>query len=335
METQKEALLSIIVPVYNSSKYISACVDSLLNQGMEESEYQIILVDDGSTDGSSEILDSYASRYSEIEVIHKSNGGVSSARNAGLDVAIGKWIAFVDSDDFLLPGVYGEIIGYMQNKGYESALLSFQEFQSEDDICPISNITFHSTFSARSSPNVWSMIILRDVIKNNTIRFNEQLQFGEDTLFSYFVWLYIQPGTQCIVNEPIYCYRQHPESVMHQKTLQSTVRHQNDMLIMAECYQSMMKRFEKKDPRYINTCYRKDKVVMAAMFDFACNAGGSPKLFIRKLREKGLFPIHFQWWTLKTLNIRTLRYNLICFLFPVPLYYYVFTYVIRKLKRKG
>ena len=98
-------ILSIIVPVYNVETYLEKCVSSLLDQDIEASDYEIILVDDGSTDGSAVLCDQFAGTHVNIRVIHKENGGLSSARNAGIMAAAGNYIQFVDSDDFLNPGV--------------------------------------------------------------------------------------------------------------------------------------------------------------------------------------------------------------------------------------
>ncbi len=94
--------LSIIIPVYNVEAYLSRCIDSLLDQGLQS--YEMILVDDGSTDRSSIICDGYAKKYINIHVIHKENAGLGMARNSGIDIAEGKYLAFVDPDDFLDSG---------------------------------------------------------------------------------------------------------------------------------------------------------------------------------------------------------------------------------------
>lgn len=95
--------ISVIVPVYNVEKYLQRCVDSILEQTFENIE--ILLVDDGSTDGSGAICDQYALKDSRIHVIHKKNGGLSDARNAGMDVSVGNYLSFVDSDDFIAPNM--------------------------------------------------------------------------------------------------------------------------------------------------------------------------------------------------------------------------------------
>lgn len=96
---KNEVLVSIIVPVYNVEKYLEKCIESIINQTY--SNLEIVLSDDGSTDNSPSICDEYALKDSRIRVIHKSNGGLSDARNAALDIISGKYITFIDSDDYI------------------------------------------------------------------------------------------------------------------------------------------------------------------------------------------------------------------------------------------
>ena len=93
--------ISIIVPVYNTEQYLPRCLNSILSQSFID--FELLLVDDGSIDGSGSICDKYAAKDNRVRVFHKENGGVSSARNLGLDEAKGEWICFVDSDDEMLP----------------------------------------------------------------------------------------------------------------------------------------------------------------------------------------------------------------------------------------
>lgn len=100
-------MISIIVPVYNVKDYLVRCVDSIIKQDYEDIE--VLLVDDGSNDGSENICDDYAQRDSRIRVFHKQNGGLSSARNMGLEAMAGEYVFFVDSDDYILPGILKEL----------------------------------------------------------------------------------------------------------------------------------------------------------------------------------------------------------------------------------
>ena len=103
-----DCTVSVIVPVYNSEKYLNRCVDSILNQTYRSIE--LILVDDGSPDNSGRICDEYAEKDSRVRVIHKANAGVSAARNSGLEVASGDYATFVDSDDYIEPDMYSDMM---------------------------------------------------------------------------------------------------------------------------------------------------------------------------------------------------------------------------------
>ncbi|MGN0978396.1 MAG: glycosyltransferase family 2 protein [Faecousia sp.] len=112
---RREKLLSVIVPVYNVETYLPRCVDSILQQSYENLE--VLLVDDGSRDASGRICDEYAAGDPRIKVIHKENGGLSSARNAGLDAAAGEYLTFVDSDDWIEPDAYDSMIALLEESG--------------------------------------------------------------------------------------------------------------------------------------------------------------------------------------------------------------------------
>lgn len=121
-------LISVIVPVYNVEDYLCKCVDSILAQSYKRIE--IILVDDGSTDGSPVIADNYAKKYKNIKVIHKKNGGLSSARNAGMKIASGEWLSFIDSDDYVEPDFISELFKLTRNNDPRIGITtcSFQGF---------------------------------------------------------------------------------------------------------------------------------------------------------------------------------------------------------------
>lgn len=108
----KEYLLTIIVPVYNVEPYLSDCIESILSQSFDN--FELLLIDDGSTDSSGEICDRYAKSDKRIRVFHTENQGVSSARNRGLDEARGKYISFVDSDDYIQADTYSQNIKILE-----------------------------------------------------------------------------------------------------------------------------------------------------------------------------------------------------------------------------
>lgn len=130
MQTEHFAdLISIIVPVYNVEKYLERCMNSILNQTYEALE--IILVDDGSTDGSSQMCDAYAKKDSRVKVVHKPNGGLSDARNAGLGIATGAYIGYVDSDDWIEPDMYERMYRACVENGAQLAICRYASEYSD------------------------------------------------------------------------------------------------------------------------------------------------------------------------------------------------------------
>lgn len=118
--------LSIIVPVYNVEAFLDKCIDSLLAQDLPQEGYEIILVDDGSTDGSGKLCDSLAAEHGNIRVIHQQNRGLSGARNAGIPAVSGDSVLFVDSDDYLCPNVLGGLVRQMEDKDLDILRFNYQ-----------------------------------------------------------------------------------------------------------------------------------------------------------------------------------------------------------------
>lgn len=117
-------LISVIMPVYNVAAYLPQCLDSVMNQ--DHRNLELILIDDGSRDDSGAICDAYAEKDSRVKVIHQKNGGAAAAKNAGLRIASGDYLSFVDSDDYLQPNVYGYMLEVLQQTGADAAEFAFQ-----------------------------------------------------------------------------------------------------------------------------------------------------------------------------------------------------------------
>ena len=121
--SQEKALISVIIPVYKVEKYVERCIQSVINQTYEN--LQIILVDDGSPDNCGKICDEYAKKDHRIEVIHKSNGGLSDARNAGIEVAKGEYVGFVDSDDYIEADMYEVLYNLLKQYNADVSICNF------------------------------------------------------------------------------------------------------------------------------------------------------------------------------------------------------------------
>lgn len=125
--------LSIIVPIYKVEEFLRKCVDSLLAQDMSSDEYEIILVDDGSPDECPAICDVYAAKFENIRVIHRKNGGLSAARNSGIEVAQGEYVMFVDSDDYIEPNLLDNLVGIMDEKQLDVLRYNYQNVRIKNE----------------------------------------------------------------------------------------------------------------------------------------------------------------------------------------------------------
>ncbi|MBA4317079.1 MAG: hypothetical protein C0412_01630 [Flavobacterium sp.] len=203
--------ISIVVPIYKSEPYLAKCVDSILGQTYPN--FEVILVDDGSPDGSGKICDTYALKDSRIRVFHKANGGVSRARNFGIDNATGDYVAFIDSDDFVeedyLDGFFQcEVDSDLFVQGYRqidmvhntSAYLAFEMDGMFEDIS-------EPYFWAEKNGVICSpyvKLFKRQILNSRNIRFDNQLTNGEDLLFVLNYMLHIK--NVCLSRKHSYNY---------------------------------------------------------------------------------------------------------------------------------
>ena len=206
----QEPLASVIVPAYNVEGYIRECIESIQRQSVEEIE--IIAVDDGSTDGSGKILDGLSTDDGRLKVIHKENAGVSAARNSGIDAAKGKYIVFVDGDDFLAPDFLAYMIGLVERYGSEFCLSlncftkKNEEQITEDKVEQLDNVGATALLlSPRVIVGCWDKIFSREFINANNIRFRTDLHYGEGL---HFITTVSQRANHVTVGErKVYYYR--------------------------------------------------------------------------------------------------------------------------------
>lgn len=210
-----DKLLSIIVPVYNAEKHLDRCVESILSQTYGDIE--LILIDDGSSDACPAMCDSWAGRDWRVRVIHKKNNGASSARNAGLDMASGEYIGFVDADDFAEPDMYETLMKKVfENNADRSGCGYFDssrpdEIQVEGKITVLSDRKSIISYSACGKHNnVWRSVYSKKAI--GKIRFDESLVIAEDWLFNYEVSKNV--SVQADTDKRLYHYESAPDSLM-------------------------------------------------------------------------------------------------------------------------
>lgn len=210
--------ISVIVPVYNTEKYLHKCVDSILAQTF--TDFELLLIDDGSTDNSGKICNEYAAKDNRVKVFHKENGGVSRARNLGIDNARGEYLSFIDSDDYIRPDMYAELVAVadkynvdlavsdielngkvLNNKTPASRKLEKQEISNK--VLP------YFTQSDNTGAGAYTtMLIKRSVLIENTVRFYEDFAFQEDLMF--VINIYANISSMYYLPKVFYEYTTHP-----------------------------------------------------------------------------------------------------------------------------
>ena len=211
-------LISIIVPAYNAESYLHRCIDSILNQTY--TNFELLITNDGSTDATKDICDEYASKDHRIIVFHQKNGGVSSARNHGLDNVHGEWIMFVDADDYIPKDAIEKMVE--QSKDSDCLYFCFGLlWESEDYIeefpCNLSHKTYKFDVIIRAIlryeyiTGPVAKLIKKSIL--DTIRFNENLSIGEDLLFNIEIALKVKKIKIC--DGVVYNYTNNPNSAMH------------------------------------------------------------------------------------------------------------------------
>lgn len=206
--------LSIIVPVFNTEKYLRECVDSILAQTF--TDFELILVDDGSKDSSLEICKEYEKKDKRVKVIHQENGGPGKARNKGLENATGEWIGFVDSDDWIEKETYETALNIAKQKNADLVQWELAMEYSEKSV--LNKCKPDGFFTAEQSGEyytsfVYTKIYKSKIIEKSNIRFPIYSNFLEDALFNF---LYYQ---ECKIlfyyGKCLYHYRQQQKSISH------------------------------------------------------------------------------------------------------------------------
>ena len=291
-------ILSIIVPVYNVEAYLEKCVDSLLDQDIELTDYEIILVDDGATDSSGVLCDTLAARHPNIKVVHKKNGGLSSARNAGISVASGDYIQFVDSDDYLSPCVLRglmeqilaqklDILRYnyqnVNEKGeaFEPNRYSKPFVDYSTDVC---DGTAFLNERLGFGCYAWQFIVKADILKGGNGRFTEGIWF-EDVDWTPRVL--IQAGRVASTRQVVYNYLFRVGSISRSPDAEKKRKKISDQFFLID---SLNKSSEKaSDKRWFRGMT--SQIALSIIQMVGQSFFSERKRFIGALKEKKVFPL--------------------------------------------
>lgn len=234
----KTPLLSIIIPAYNAASTVTTIAAAVLAESFRD--FELIIVDDGSTDTTLETIEKLEKQDGRVKGLHKDNGGPSSARNAGLEKATGRYIVFFDADDMIVPGVLQTVADAMEQSASDVVVSGWQidlpNVTSYKRISP-EPITIHGqaalrTFVMRSIGtdgtlyNLWNKVFRADIIEKNELRFRDDVRFGEDLIFAFHYFAHCESLT--IIPDITYRYRAESEgSVVSDSSLSTDYRHIN------------------------------------------------------------------------------------------------------------
>lgn len=257
-------MISIIVPVYNAEQYLEECITSILAQTYPN--FELILVDDGSRDRSGDLCDAYAREDSRVRVIHQKNGGVSSARNAGLDAALGEYINFADADDWVEPTYLEGLLRGMSAGGFRAAGIvrdnappleadSVKELtRAEAEISVLSTRGIHGWCFGR--------LFDRRILNDNRIRFDAEISQCEDELFC-IQYLSCMNGRAVVSSEAKYHYRSNPNGALRSRYCRKTPDRRDFSEILAV---ERMEPLIERDAVVISTWrQRRDKAAAATL----------------------------------------------------------------------
>lgn len=210
--------LSFILPVYNVEAYLPQCIDSIVSQATEACE--TILVDDGATDASGAICDRYAGQYPNVKVIHKPNGGLSSARNAGMAQAVGEYVCFVDSDDYIEADTVKKLLDWIAGGGGDICFLQTKKVYPDGSSEPMGDGLVRSELQGQSRDHVleflaacpkypgsaWGKLFRREFLTENGLHFPDDRRLSEDLIYCLNAFLAAERFD--MLEFPFYCYRQ-------------------------------------------------------------------------------------------------------------------------------
>ncbi|WP_368657363.1 glycosyltransferase [Metabacillus halosaccharovorans] len=214
--------ISIIVPIYNVEEYLVNCINLILKCTIQD--FELILVNDGSPDKCGEICEQVSKKYNSIRVVHKKNGGLSSARNAGLEIATGKYILFIDPDDEFNQDYIKKLYNFAEENNCDAVVSGYKTVPNNNIMIP--NFSKNNIMNGRdfvlSSKNihskndlcfVWRYIYKLSTIKKKNIRFNEKVFYGEDVIFNLEYLL--ESERVAAISDILYHYRvNNPNSLM-------------------------------------------------------------------------------------------------------------------------
>lgn len=294
-----EILLTYIVPVYNTEAYLDRCLQSLVNQGLAEDAYEVLVVDDGSTDGSRGVVEKFAVTHPQVRLIAQANAGVSAARNLALSQATGRYVQFVDSDDYLEPAVMGPLLHQAMSDNLEMLLFNFRKvdeqgttlehFRSSDDAA-VTSVTTGVGFleSHRLMPYVCWYLLQRDYLNDMQARFDSSLVVCEDGAF--ITGLLLNANRVAYRDVTPYCYVMRSGSAMHNAEREHQRRRIFSQVDAAASIEQTCRQYTAREGRDVPASVRGLRNVYLYFSMTRALTAKCVDEVVARMREAGLFP---------------------------------------------
>jgi len=307
--------LSIIVPVFNSELYLSRCLESLLIQGIDKGEYEIICVDDGSTDGSSDMLRMYEEKYPEmVKVVRQENAGAPMARNRGIEEASGEVITFCDADDYIVEGAYAFLlerfwtdeIDVLKFNSVTMDRYMLQEWKEPE--CFDDGVEFegsgHDFYNRKMLYFVWSNMYRRSFIEEHHLEFRD-MKLCDDSMFCLDVFM-ANPRTKA-VNANVYRYTVVDDSLTKSRNADAMKRIVESYMRLLEAMDGYAKQFEGLSAQLY--LYREQQMVPCMSRALSANYDKREfGEFRNKLSSRGVYPLSRMGMKSTLLNVPLASY---------------------------
>lgn len=314
--------LSIIVPIYKVEQYLGKCVDSLLQQDLPPEEYEIILVDDGSPDQCGTICEDYAARFANVKVVHRANGGLSATRNSGIEVAQGRYIQFVDSDDYLEHDVLGKLIRKMEADNldvlrfnYQNVNEKYEAFEPDkisksfvdyrDEVCDGQTfLTERLGFGCYA----WQFVIRKELLEGCLFKIGI---YFEDTEWTPRVLLKAKKVTS--TDLLVYNYLMRQGSITQSVDELKKRKVLGDKLLLIDSMQGQMKKVN--DKRWFEGMISQTAI---SIIGYVCeNYYENRREYLRQLKARRIYPLSYYHCTTlaaRKIRIANLSPRLLCWL---------------------
>lgn len=309
------ATISIIIPAYNVEKYIERCLNSIFCQNIPDEQYEVIVINDGSTDNTLTILQKQSEIHSNLRIVSQKNQGPSTARNSGIDLAKGDYIWFVDSDDYIVECCLALLLSVITAQKLDILYFTFEEIgldasRTKRNIQPVSknkiingkNALKEGFYPSSSCIALWN----RNYLDRIKLRFSTNIMYAEDSLFSFTALC--QANNVMFIDESFYVYERREGSSTTKAGEEKIIKQKLSDIVVIKSIENLSEKYKHLDPELSNLIKKhSQKILFGLVYTLYRNRKkwkNINKTVIAKLKEEKLYPLKGPFHSFKKLLIR-------------------------------